>query len=246
MPCNRGEIRGTMKGNRMNAGRLAMLIGMLLMMVTVTLPAQTDDDDIVEEDDGWDTVDVEDPDVAPDPGSFGVFGGPAFEFSMLKTADLDPALDETLFMSGGFGYAIVAHWILGGGGVGVTLENPNDAYDRFSFGYGGFLTGYDLEFNERLNARLALLVGGGGLSMIKKRTDLSPLGDNEFLERYREEEFFLIRSEASVGVKVIPFIELRLAGAYIHPLGGGDVADLRHFSAGLHLMFGFRNNIFVE
>lgn len=194
---------------------------------------------------GEDSVEISitEPVFAPGPGSFGIFGGPTFALSSLKTTDLDPDLDDVLILKGGYGYVILSHWLIGGGGAGITLEQPNNIYDKFSMGFGGFLTGYDRLLVGKLSGRIAMLVGGGDLSMIKRRPDLSALGENEFLERYREEEFFLLHPEVSVGYAILPFIDVRLAASYWYPIGSADVDDLRQFNYGLHVMIGFRNNI---
>lgn len=188
-------------------------------------------------------ITITEPMFAPAPGSFGIFGGPTFELTSLKLSDLDPDIDDVLILKGGYGYVLLSHWLIGGGGAGVTLEEPNETYDKFSMGFGGFLTGYDQLLVGKLSGRLSLLIGGGDIAMIKKRPDLSPLGDNEFLERYREEDFFLLHPELSIGYAILPFIDVRVAASYWYPIGSADVDDLRQFNYGIHLMFGFRNNI---
>ncbi|MCB0712571.1 MAG: hypothetical protein KDD67_09600 [Ignavibacteriae bacterium] len=215
---------------------LFTLLGFFLCTVA---QGQPDDDST----DVWDDVEVTDPELAPGPGGLGVYGGPIFEYSTLKTTELDPDLDYTLFSAGGYGYVIIANWLIGGGGAGVTVDNPNERYDRFSMGYGGFMTGYDRYLIDGLSGRLSLLVGGGGIEMTKKHPNIPAQDDHEFLERFRKEDFFLLRGEASVGYKILPFLDVRAAAAYWFPIGGANVADLRQLTFGLHLMFGFRNNI---
>lgn len=219
----------------------SLLLRSLLLSLLLALPVAA----AFGQDNPGDSVElaVTEPVFAPGPGSFGIFGGPTFELTSLKTTDLDPALDEVLLLKGGYGYVILSHWLIGGGGAGVTLEEPNSTYDRFGMHFGGFLTGYDRLLAGKLSGRISLLVGGGDIEMIKKRPDLSPLGDNEFLERYREEEFFLIHPEVSIGYAVLPFIDIRLAASYWYPIGSAGAEDLRQFNYGVHVMFGFRNNI---
>ncbi len=219
----------------------SLLLRSLLLSLFLALPVAA----AFGQDNPGDSVElaITEPVFAPGPGSFGIFGGPTFELTSLKTTDLDPELDEVLLLKGGYGYVILSHWLIGGGGAGVTLEKPNSTYDRFGMHFGGFLTGYDRLLAGKLSGRISLLVGGGDISMIKKRPDLSPLGNNEFLERYREEEFFLLHPEVSIGYAVLPFIDIRLAASYWYPIGSAGAEDLRQFNYGVHVMFGFRNNI---
>ena len=219
---------------------LFTVIGLFLLIQSAE--AQPDNGD---SSDVFNDIEVTEPEIAPGPGDFGIYGGPAFEYFTLKTVDLDPDLDYTLFGAGGYGYVILANWVIGGGGGGVTADNPNERYDRFTLGYGGFLTGYDRYLANKLSGRLSLLVGGGGLEMVKKLPGIPSQGDSEFLERFRKEEFFLLRGEASLGYKLLPFLDVRAAAAYWFPIGGENVSDLRQITFGLHLMFGFRNNSFM-
>ena len=214
-----------------------ILLGSVLLLQP--LAAQTGDSDT---NDVWDDIEPTEPVLAPGPGGFGLYAGPIFEFSTLKTVDLDPELDQTLLLYGGSGYVILANWLIGGQWAGVTLDNPNERYDKFALDYGGFLTGYDRYVVENLSGRLALLVGGGDLEMVKKFA--VPNQEGEFLERFRKEDFFLLKGEVSIGYKIFSVIDLRAAAGYWYPIGGEDAEDLRHWTVGLHLMLGFRNNVF--
>lgn len=198
------------------------------------------------EEDDWEDVPVTTPDPAPAPGGFGLYGGPTFETFRLATASLDPDLDQDLILFGGYGFVVVSHIILGGGGAGTTLEQPNEAYDRFSYSFGGFLTGYDLLLSDNLSLRATLLVGSGEIEMVKTRNDLSGLGPNQFLERFRQEEFFLLRPAASIGYTLLGFIDLRADAARLLPIGGEDASELGEWTFGLHLYFGFRNSVSVN
>jgi len=215
--------------------RASILFALLLIVTALPAHAQDSDD--------WDDVDADQPEEAPSSGGFGVFGGSTFELTTLSTTDLDPDLDESFIYKGGYGYAILSHWLVGGGGAGVDLEDPNDFYDRFRLSYGGFLTGYDQLLTHDLSIRGTLLVGGGDLSMIKNRPDLDSLGEHPFLEQYRKENFFLVRPQVSVGYAIFSIFDLRLTAGYWMPLGGENVEDLRQFTFGLNIMIGFRNNI---
>ncbi len=218
----------------------------LLFLLPASLPAQGPGGDTGESDstEDWESVEISEGEQADPPGGFGLYFGPTYELFTLKTTSLDPELDQDLFMIGGYGYALVADFVIGGGWTSITLEEPNEQYDRFSFGYAGVLTGYDYRITNKFSARITLLVGGGELEMIKTRNDLSGLGPNQFLERFRSEEFFLLQPGFSLGYAVLPFLDLRAQGARLLPIGGANVSDLGEWTVGLHAMFGFRNNIF--
>lgn len=207
-----------------------------LVLSILALPLQAQDDD-------FDDMDIDQPEHAPSAGGFGIFVGSSFSLTTLKPTDLDPDLDETLLYRGGLGYAILSHWLVGGGGASVDLQDPNSSYDRFQLGYGGFLTGYDQLLTDDLSIRGSLLVGSGELSMIKNRPDLDSLSEHPFLEQYREENFFLVKPQVSVGYVLFSIFDLRLTGGYWLPFGAAEVEDLRQFTFGLDIMIGFRNNI---
>ncbi len=172
--------------------------------------------------------------------SFGAFGGATFELSDLDLTSLDSELDGNLIFFGGYGFAILDNWIIGGGGAGAELYDISEEYDEFTFNYGGFLTGYDLSLTQAFSVRLTLHTGQGEIIMIKKRPDLMEEDENELLERYREEDFYFFRPEFSVGVQPLPFFDIRLSSAYLYPIGGENVADLENLTYGIHLMFGFK------
>lgn len=219
---------------------------LLLLALATPLAAQTSGDGGVDTTyvDDWDDVDLSQGETAQPPGSFGLYFGPTFEYLTLETASLDPDLDQNLFMWGGYGYAIISRFLVGGGGSSVTLEQPNEKYDRFTFGFAGFLTGYDHPITPNFSLRLSLLTGGGEIEMIKTRGDLAPLGDNEFLERFRAEEFFLLRPGFSIGYSPFTLLDIRAQATRLVPIGGANVVDLNSWSFGIGAMFGFRNNIF--
>lgn len=190
--------------------------------------------------------DVENDDDAgamDDPGFFrargGFFGGPVVEFTSLKPEDLDPVLSGQLVIFGAEGYIILNSWLIGGAGVSAHLYDLSPAYDRFEYGYGGVLTGYDTKiFDGVMSLRGSVLIGAGGLEMLKKRTDLTPAGGNEILERFRDEGFFLLRPGASIGYSPLQFLEFRIGADYLLPFGGESVEDLRNLTYGFKLILG--------
>jgi hypothetical protein len=192
-----------------------------------------------------DDYSYEESDVDVGPGSFvpgaGFFVGPTFEVTTLSPSKLDPALDGELVMFGVQVYAIIKGWMLGGHWTSATLYDMSTNYDQFDFSYGGFLTGYDLDIYGGLSFRVSALIGGGDLNMIKKRPDLmaTDTTDNEILERYRTESFFMVRPGVSLGYSPLAFLDLRFAVDYLYPIGGQNVHDLKDLTYGLHVMFGF-------
>ena len=234
-------------GRWSGAGIVSLLLLLSFLLPALPLSAQTSGGDAEVDttySDDWDDVDLSQGETAEPPGSFGLYFGPTFEYLTLETASLDPDLDQSLFMWGGYGYVIVSRFLIGGGGSSVTLEQPNERYDRFSFGYNGFLTGYDHPFSPKFSARLSLLVGSGEIEMIKTRNDLDSLGNFEFLERFRAEEFFLVRPGFSIGYSLFGILDLRAQATRLIPIGGARVGDLESWSFGINAMFGFRNSIF--
>ncbi len=167
----------------------------------------------------------------------GFFGGALVELTTLNPKDLDPVLDGQLVLYGAQGYVILNSWMFGGGGMSAHLYDLSTQYDRFEFGYGGFLTGYDTKiFNGRLSVRGDLMLGAGGVEMLKKRADIVDPTGNPILEQYRDEGFFFLRPGISIGYSPIQFMEFRLGAHYFHPIGGASVADLRALSYGLHVV----------
>lgn len=184
-------------------------------------------------------------DMGGPPEAFGPGGGfyigPTFEVTTLSPSKLDAQLDGELVLYGVQLYAIIKGWIVGGHWTSATLYDMSTNYDAFELSYGGFLTGYDLTIVDGLSVRLGTLIGGGDLNMIKKRPDLGAIDstDNEILERYRTESFFMLRPGASVGYAPLPFLDLRFAVDYLYPIGGDEVHDLKELTYGLHVMLGF-------
>lgn len=187
---------------------------------------------------------TEEPVELPEPETFfkvrgGFFGGGAAELTSLDPSALDPVLDGTLVQYGIEGYVLMNSWMIGGTGVSSTLYGMSDNYDRFTFGYGGFLTGYDTKiFYGAMSLQGSLLIGAGGLEMIKRRPDLGGAPGREIMERVREESFFCVRPGLSLGYAPVAFLRFSAGVTYLYALGGNDVADLRNVSYGLHVTLG--------
>jgi hypothetical protein len=238
--------------------RLPLLLVVLTLLITARLSAQVVSGDEIPP---GDTLEIEtlptdstfeqwEPaeDDTPEPPKSttfvprsGIFGGPTIEFSQLDPTKLDPVLAGNLVMYGGEGFIILNGFMLGGGATGATLYDLSPSYDEFSYGYGGFLTGYDITLVRPFSFRADLMIGGGGLKMIRKRPDLAT-GDSsghEILERVRDESFFMLRPGVSFGFSPIPVLDFRLGVNYMFPVGGEEVGDLKNLSFGLHMFFGF-------
>lgn len=170
----------------------------------------------------------------------GIFVGPTVEMSQLSPGSLDPILGGSMVIYGGQAYLMLNGWLVGGGGWSSVLYDLNPKYDQFSFGYAGLLLGYDQGiFGGRLTVRPTLLLGAGGLTMIKKRPDIVDTTGHEILERYRSEDFFCMRPGISVGFMPFHFLDLRFVVDYLLPVGGAHVSDLKALDYGLQVMFGF-------
>lgn len=169
----------------------------------------------------------------------GFFIGPTIEFTELKANSLDPDLSGDIILFGGEVYTMIKGWMLGGAWVSATLYDLTPKYDQFSYGYGGFLTGYDQQFlYQNFSIKPALLIGGGTLTQIKRRPDIPDSTGHVILERYRDESFFLLRPGISLGYMPLPFLEFRLTVDYMYPVGGSSVGDLRKMTYGLQLLVG--------
>jgi len=169
----------------------------------------------------------------------GFFIGPTIEFTELKPSDLDPDLSGDIILFGGEVYTLIKGWMLGGAWVSATLYDLSPKYDEFSYGYGGFITGYDQQFlYQNFSIKPALLIGGGQLTQIKQRPDIPDSTGHPILERYRDESFFLLRPGISLGYMPLPFLEFRLTVDYMYPVGGASVGDLRKMTYGLQLLVG--------
>lgn len=168
-----------------------------------------------------------------------LFGTLVVNFLKLDLAKLDPTLDGTPVTYGVEAYTLLNSWLIGGSGVSTTVYGMSSNYDRFSYGYGGALLGYDTKiFYGAASLQGSLLVGAGGLEMIKKRTDLRTPGGPEILERYREESFFCLRPGVSLSFAPVQYIHISAGVNYLIPFGGSSVDDLRAVSYGIGLTLG--------
>jgi len=173
-------------------------------------------------------------------GRSGLWLGPTVEFTSLDPHTLDPQLGGTIVLIGAQGTLLWDGYVVGGAGVSGRLYDLPSNYDEFSFGYGGILLGYDWSPGKQraVSLRPTALVGFGGLSMIKKRPEFSDSTGHEILERYRGENFLVLRPGLSIGAQTTDWLEVRGTVDYLLPIGGENVGDLRKLTYGLQILLG--------
>jgi hypothetical protein len=172
---------------------------------------------------------------------FGLYGGFTAEQSSLDLAALDPDLGGDLIFYGGEWAILYKSWVFGGASAGATVYDLSEKYDRFEYGYGGFLVGYETQvLSPTVTLRLGTQVGEGEMRMLKKRPDLRAAPGRELLEEYRRNDFFYMRPGIGLGVSSFGFLMLRASVNYLYPVGGAGVNDLKNFSYGLHALIAVR------
>lgn len=172
---------------------------------------------------------------------FGVYGGFTAEQSSLDLAALDPDLSGDLIFYGGEWSILYKSWVFGGASAGSTVYDLSQKYDRFDYGYGGFLVGYETQvLSPAITLRLGTQMGEGELRMLKKRPDLRAAPGREFLEEYRKNDFFYMRPSIGLGFSSLGFLMLRASVSYLYPIGGTNVNDLKQLSYGLHALIAVR------
>lgn len=171
-----------------------------------------------------------------------------FNLTGLKPETLDPELGGDLLLTNIDAYIILRGalrgFLFGGSWTSATLYDPGERYDQFSFGYSGVLLGYDHSlFYGRMTIRPSILLGGGDITMIKKRPDLTldnALNPNgrEVLERIRDQDFFVIRPGFGIGYSPIEMLQFRIDVGFLYPTGDGALDDLREPIYSFQAVFG--------
>ena len=165
--------------------------------------------------------------------------GAGVSMTGLEPGSLDPELDGTLLFFNVKGHTLLNGWLLGGEWNWGHIYDLSSGFDDFTFEYGGLLAGYDTKiFYGALTLRGELLLGGGGMEMIKNRPDLGGSAGREILERVRRENFYAIRPGVSIGYSPIPYTDIRLGVNYLVPVGSGKLDDLKNVTYGLQFAFG--------
>lgn len=173
-------------------------------------------------------------------------GGLSFGFGLsgIDPGTLDSSLGGDLILNTfelygvGRGLLIGASWT-----TSLLYDAPN--YDEFTYDYGGLLLGYEHAlYYGRLMIRPSVMIGRGGLTMIRTRPDitysdtLNPSG-REVLERVREQDFWVIRPELSLGWSPLQIFRFSAGVGFGYVTGGeGVVEDLREPVYTLSFTFG--------
>ncbi len=202
----------------------------LLLLPLFSLSAQ---DTPEEEEDPWE-IDEEfsmsPPFSQPANGGGITFG---FGLSGINPANLDSTLGGDLVLNVFELFAVNKGLLVGGSFTTALLfDAPN--YDEFSYGYGGLLLGYEHAlYYGRLLIRPSVMIGRGGLTMIRTRPDITfddslNVAGNEILERVREQDFWMIRPEITIGWSPIQLFRFSASAGFGFATGGdGPVDDLR-------------------
>lgn len=227
--------------------RRAFRLSILLLLAGSVLPlaAQEDDDSLFTE--NWPEIEVPPPPQFSRPSS-GAGLAVGFGLTGLTPGSLDTMLGGDLVLSSIDAYVILRGTLqgllLGGSWTWSSLYDPGERYDEFSFGYSGFLLGYDHSlFYGKLTVRPSVLLGWGDITMIRRRPDitydttLNPTG-REVLERVRDQDFFMLRPGFGIGYSPIDLLQFRADVAFMYPTGDASVDDLRKPVYSLQVVFG--------
>lgn len=171
-----------------------------------------------------------------------------FNLTGIRPETLDPDLAGDLLLTNIDAYIMMRGGLrgllIGGSWTTARLYDPGDRYDEFSFGYGGILLGYDHSlFYGRMTFRPSIFFGSGGITMIKKRPDLTldtalNAGGREILERIRDQEFYVIRPGFGIGYSPIDLLQFRAEVNFLYPTGDGSLQDLRKPVYSFQVVFG--------
>lgn len=171
-----------------------------------------------------------------------------FNLTGIRPEALDADLSGDLLLTNIDAYVMLRGGLrgllIGGSWTSARLYDPGDRYDEFSFGYGGILLGYDHSlFYGRMTFRPSFFFGSGGITMIKKRPDLTldtalNAGGREILERIRDQEFYMIRPGFGIGYSPIDLLQFRAEVGFLYPTGDGSLQDLRKPVYSFQVVFG--------
>lgn len=144
-------------------------------------------------------------------GITGGFGGPSF-----GAMPLGPS--SSFFAGGGGGFVYDHRWIFGGYGMGGGIEVPSDHYAsgkvEIGSGQGGVFLGRKLFPKRMLHPYLGARVGFGGLEG-KVRDPKT----GESREIYDPGAVVFAQPHVGGVLKVSPFFEIHLTGAYRYLMG---------------------------
>jgi hypothetical protein len=151
-----------------------------------------------------------------------------------------PDLGGTPVLIGEEGLLLLNGLMVGGAGGSAHLYNANPATYQFTYSYAGVLLGYEFSLSEGRNFYLqsSVLVGGGGLTAIRRRPELSVTAGGTILEEVRNQNYFLLRPQVVMAYMPSPIASLGVSAGYVVPVGGGST-DFKSLTIGLRLMLGF-------
>jgi hypothetical protein len=96
---------------------------------------------------------------------FGMLVSDAGNFSQALSANGLPSFSGNYFCGGGTGLAIINNILFGGEGMGGNQKSNNADYaSSLSFGYGGFVGGYNFNIKNNFNLFPLVTIGAGGVT----------------------------------------------------------------------------------
>ncbi|MEO5929534.1 MAG: hypothetical protein ABIR47_06355 [Candidatus Kapaibacterium sp.] len=226
----------------MNRTHFALLVTLLFLSLHVGLLAQSADDSVGSGRFAYLRQDElpPSPAVAPRTSRAGVYIGLIADYMGLKPSAVASDLGGTPVMIGEEGLLLLNGLMIGGAGGSAHLYNANPATYQFSYSYAGVLLGYEFGLTDRRNLYLqsSVLIGGGGLTAIRRRPELSVTAGGTILEEIRNQDYFLLRPQIVMAYMPTPIASLGLSAGYVIPVGS-NVADFKSLMIGLRVMVGF-------
>ncbi|MDB5035812.1 MAG: hypothetical protein JWQ98_3053 [Chlorobi bacterium] len=226
----------------MNRTHLALLVTLLFSALHVGLRAQSSGDSVGSGRFGYLRQDgpSASPRVPPRTSRAGAYIGLTVDYMSLGPSAVAPDLGGTPVLIGEEGLLLLNGLMVGGAGGSAHLYNANPATYQFTYSYAGVLLGYEFSLSEGRNFYLqsSVLVGGGGLTAIRRRPELSVTAAGTILEEVRNQNYFLLRPQVVMAYMPSPIASLGVSAGYVVPVGGGST-DFKSLTIGLRLMLGF-------
>ena len=174
--------------------------------------------------------------VGEGPVHHGGYGGPLVRASQV-------AHETALFIGGRGGWLIDHRLVLGGAGLGQTLnidapseaiaQNPNGR--NLELGYGGFFLGYHIAPEARVHGFVSMLLGAGGITLSDRNGEVTA-------EEQDADTLFVLEPELALEANVVAFMRIQLSVAYRQvwdvELPGLENQDLSGIAGGVALLFG--------
>ena len=173
------------------------------------------------------------------PIDHGGYGGPLVKFSSFDG-------NGALFVGGRGGWLINHRLLIGGAGMGQTLNvaAPQESRNRYprarnlEFGYGGFLLGYHVAPERPVHGVASVLLAGGGLVLSNRDSD----PDTDADVGHDGDGVFVMEPELAIEANLLRFMRLELSLSYRVvwdvELAGLDNGDASGVGGGLAFLFG--------